>query len=164
MLASGSVNDGAGCPTCSMSVAVRLLAFSLAHFQMFDGSFLGHVFMIRKPLPKLDVAAFMRRYWQRAPLLVRGAFPSFADPLDPREIFSLAASPDAASRLVQRRGRRWLLEHGPFDRARFRQLPRRDWTLLVQDTNHFSARADALLGRFDFIPHARIDDLMVSYA
>jgi 50S ribosomal protein L16 3-hydroxylase len=36
--------------------------------------------------------------------------------------------------------------------------------VLVQDTNHFSARADALLARFDFIPHARIDDVMVSYA
>ena len=119
---------------------------------------------MRKPLPNLDVDAFMRRYWQREPLLVRGAFPAFADPLDPREIFSLAASPDCASRLVQRRGRRWSLEHGPFDHARLKQLPRRGWTLLVQDTNHFSARADALLGRFDFIPHARIDDLMVSYA
>jgi 50S ribosomal protein L16 3-hydroxylase len=36
--------------------------------------------------------------------------------------------------------------------------------VLVQDTNHFSRRADALLARFDFIPHARVDDVMVSYA
>jgi len=36
--------------------------------------------------------------------------------------------------------------------------------VLVQDTNHFSPRAEELLARFDFIPHARIDDVMVSYA
>jgi 50S ribosomal protein L16 3-hydroxylase len=106
----------------------------------------------------------MRRYWQRAPLLVRGAFPGFADPLSVREVLALAASPEAQSRLVQKRGRRWSLEHGPFTAARLKQLPRRDWTVLVQDTNHFSERAERLLGRFDFIPHARIDDLMVSYA
>ena len=34
----------------------------------------------------------------------------------------------------------------------------------MQDTNHFCDRAAALFARFDFIPHARIDDLMVSYA
>jgi 50S ribosomal protein L16 3-hydroxylase len=106
----------------------------------------------------------MRRYWQREPLLVRGAFPRFEDPLSVREVLALAASGDAQSRLVRRSGRRWTLEHGPFSRARLKQLPRRGWTVLVQDTNHFSDRADRLLSRFDFIPHARIDDVMVSYA
>ena len=106
----------------------------------------------------------MRRHWQRGPLLLRGAFPGFADPLSVREVLALAASPDAQSRLVQKRRRRWTLEHGPFTAARLKQLPRRDWTVLVQDTNHFSGRADQLLARFDFVPHARIDDVMVSYA
>ena len=32
--------------------------------------------------------------------------------------------------------------------------------LLVQDVNHASDRADALLSRFDFVPHARIDDVI----
>jgi 50S ribosomal protein L16 3-hydroxylase len=112
----------------------------------------------------MDADAFMRHHWQRAPLLVRGAFPRFEDPLDPGEIMALAASADAQARLVQRLGRRWSLEHGPIPPSRFRQLPRRNWTVLVQDTNHFSARAEALLARFAFIPHARIDDVMVSYA
>jgi 50S ribosomal protein L16 3-hydroxylase len=106
----------------------------------------------------------MRRYWQRAPVLLRGAFPAFQDPLTAREVLALAASPDAQSRLVTRRGRRWMLEHGPFSPSKLKQLPRRDWTVLVQDTNHFSERAERLLGAFDFIAHARIDDVMVSYA
>jgi len=111
-----------------------------------------------------DVRDFMRRSWQREPLLVRGAFPGFVDPLSVNEVLALARSPDAQSRLVRRRGSRWSLEHGPFSSAKLKQLPRRDWTVLVQDTNHFSDRADRLLSQFDFIPHARIDDVMVSYA
>ncbi|HSS28118.1 MAG TPA: cupin domain-containing protein, partial [Usitatibacter sp.] len=55
-------------------------------------------------------------------------------------------------------------EHGPIPAKRYKQLPRREWTVLVQDTNHFSAAAARLLASFDFIPHARVDDVMVSYA
>lgn len=106
----------------------------------------------------------MRRHWQREPLLVRKAFPAFQDPLTPKEVLRLAGYEEAQARLVQRRGRRWSVEQGPFKPSRWRALPRRDWTVLVQDTNHFSREAEALLACFDFIPHARIDDVMVSYA
>jgi 50S ribosomal protein L16 3-hydroxylase len=112
----------------------------------------------------LDAAAFMRGHWQRRPLLVRQAIAGFVDPLSPREVLALAGSDEAQSRLVQRRGGAWTLEHGPIAPSRFKQLPRRDWTVLVQDANHFSRRADELLSSFDFIPHARVDDVMVSYA
>jgi 50S ribosomal protein L16 3-hydroxylase len=120
--------------------------------------------MARKQLPKLDVKRFMRAHWQREPLLVRGAFPGFEDPLAPREVLALAGNEDATARLVRRSGAKWLVEHGPFSTRRFKQLPRRGWTVLVQDTNRFSKAAAQLLARFDFIPHARIDDVMVSYA
>jgi 50S ribosomal protein L16 3-hydroxylase len=120
--------------------------------------------MTRKNPGGLDREAFMRDHWQRKPLLVRQAFPGFADPLAPRDVLALANSAEASSRLVRQRGAAWSLEQGPFPISRFKQLPRRGWTVLVQDTNHFSRRADELLSRFDFIPHARIDDVMVSYA
>ena len=106
----------------------------------------------------------MSRYWQRRPLLVRGAFPAFRDPLSCAQVLALAGDDAAQSRLVRRIGKKWTLEHGPISATRLKQLPRRDWTVLVQDTNHFSDAAAALLQRFDFIPHARIDDVMVSYA
>jgi 50S ribosomal protein L16 3-hydroxylase len=120
--------------------------------------------MPRKPPGSLDIDRFMRRYWQREPLLLRGAFPAFVDPLSPAQVIELARSADAVSRLVERRARGWNVEHGPFPAARLRRLGKRDWTVLVQDTNHFSPRAERLLACFDFIPHARIDDVMVSYA
>ncbi|HEX4781091.1 MAG TPA: cupin domain-containing protein, partial [Usitatibacter sp.] len=93
--------------------------------------------MTRKPPRGLDREQFMRRYWQREPLLLRGAFPGFVDPLTPREVLALAGSGDANSRLVRRERGRWSLEQGPIRASRFKQLPRRDWTVLVQDTNFF---------------------------
>lgn len=120
--------------------------------------------MTRNRLAGVDIERFMRRHWQRRPLLLRGAIEGFRDPLAPAQVLALAGSEAASSRLVRRIGKRWTLEHGPFPSARFKQLPNRDWTVLVQDTNHFAPAAARLLERFDFIPHARIDDVMVSYA
>src|SRR5512140_802530 len=114
--------------------------------------------MTVKCIGPLSVAGFMKRYWQREPLLVRQAFPAFRDPLSPREVMALAGREEAQSRLVVRSGKRWSLEEGPIAPSAFKRLPRRDWTVLVQDTNHFSAEAESLLAQFDFVPHARVDD------
>lgn len=108
--------------------------------------------------------AFLREYWQKKPLLVRGAIPGFGGLLSAEELAGLACEDEVQSRLVLHKKGRWMLEHGPLDEARFGALPDRDWTLLVQEVNHHLEEADALLQRFDFIPHARLDDLMVSYA
>lgn len=35
---------------------------------------------------------------------------------------------------------------------------------MVQSVNHHLTEAAALLSQFNFIPHARLDDLMISYA
>jgi 50S ribosomal protein L16 3-hydroxylase len=118
----------------------------------------------RKPLLKLDPAAFMRRHWQRRPLLVRGAFEPFEDPL--------SALKSSRSPATTARARAWCAAAARAGRWSTARFPPRassnfhagDWTVLVQDTNHFSARAQRLLAAFDFIPHARVDDLMVSYA
>jgi 50S ribosomal protein L16 3-hydroxylase len=53
---------------------------------------------------------------------------------------------------------------GPFRGSALKTLPARCWTLLVHGVNLHAADADALLRRFAFIPYARLDDLMVSYA
>src|SRR4051794_7084009 len=107
---------------------------------------------------------FMRKHWQKAPLLVREAVPSFTGVLAREDILQLACRDDVESRLVRRHGERWSLTHGPFDRATLDALPARRWTLLVQGVNLHVDAADALLRRFSFVPYARLDDLMVSYA
>jgi 50S ribosomal protein L16 3-hydroxylase len=112
----------------------------------------------------LSASAFIARHWHKAPLLVRGALPGFTGVATRDELFALAARDDVASRLVRRLRRGYSVEHGPFARGRLARLPRRDFTLLVQGINLHDDAADALLRRFAFIPHARLDDVMVSYA
>jgi 50S ribosomal protein L16 3-hydroxylase len=108
--------------------------------------------------------AFLADYWQKRPLVVRGAWPRFADPVSVSDLFRLAARADCESRLVIRDGARWRLEHGPLRPGRAHRLPARRWTLLVQGLNHFVPDADRLLRAFRFVPYARLDDVMVSYA
>jgi len=55
------------------------------------------------------------------------------------------------------------LAHGPFESAEMAKL-RGKWTVLVQGVNNILPEATELLKPFNFIPHARLDDLMVSYA
>ncbi len=118
-----------------------------------------------KTLPGgLPARTFLARHWQKQPLLVRQAIPGFAGVLEPSALIAMACSDEVESRLVIGAGRQWKLRHGPFTRADFRRLPARDWTLLVQGVNLHDDAAAALLQRFDFLPHSRLDDLMVSYA
>lgn len=111
----------------------------------------------------LTVAEFLRDYWQKKPLLIRKAFPAFTGLLDPIQLQELACQDEAQSRLVQQGREHWKLSHGPFDAATFRKL-RGKWTVLVQGVNHFLPEGAELLKQFNFIPHSRLDDLMVSYA
>ena len=112
----------------------------------------------------LSPAAFMRRHWQKKPLLVRQALPGVQPPLTRAALFELATSDDVESRLVVRHGARWTLRHGPLARRALPPLRQGGWTLLVQGLDTQLDAAHALLARFRFVPQARLDDLMISYA
>ena len=120
--------------------------------------------MTKTLLGGLSPARFLRDVWHKRPLLIRNAMPGFTGLLSPVEMQQLACRDDVESRLIQGSGTHWELDHGPFGKGNFKRLPKTEWTLLVQSLNHFLPEADALLTRFSFIPHARLDDLMVSYA
>ena len=120
--------------------------------------------MERALLSGTAAARFLHRYWQKRPLLMRSAMPDFRSVASWNDLSALAMRDDVESRLVLRERGRWTLTHGPFRRSDLKSLPERNWTLLVQGVNLHLRAADALLRAFSFIPHARLDDLMVSYA
>lgn len=109
-------------------------------------------------------SVFLERHWHKQPLLVRAAIPEFANLLSLRELITLAAHDACESRLVVGKPGKHEVVHGPIPRRVFRDLPVNHWTLLVQGVNHVLPAARQLLSRFSFLPHARLDDLMVSYA
>ncbi len=114
------------------------------------------------PLGDITPATFLRNYWHKKPLLIRQALPAMQPLLSRKELFDMAQRDDVESRLVTHFDRAWQIKSGPFGK-----LPstKRDlWTLLVQGVNLHHDGADALLRQFNFIPDARLDDLMISYA
>lgn len=124
------------------------------------------------PIPLLGgitASEFLATYWQKKPLLIRNAFPNFTGLITPEELAGLACEEEVQSRIVEEIEGQWHASHGPFDESDFENLPetpdpQHRWTLLVQSVNHHIPEAAELLSQFNFIPHARLDDLMVSYA
>jgi len=112
----------------------------------------------------LTPQAFMRRHWQKKPLLVRGAYPGGTPPIARAELFELAARDDVQSRLIVHADAGWTLAHGPFARRALPSLKQPRWTLLVQGVDTQLDSAHRLLSNFRFVPDARLDDLMISYA
>jgi len=111
----------------------------------------------------LSASAFMRRHWQKRPLLVRNALPGTLARMDRARLFALAASESVESRLVVRSGARWSVRNGPISTA---SLPARSrgWTMLVQGVDLHDDDAHRLLRRFRFVADARLDDVMCSWA
>ena len=112
----------------------------------------------------LSPQRFMRLHWQRRPLVVRGAWPGIAPPLPRPDLFALAGRDEVESRLVERTATTWRVRHGPLPRRALPPLARPGWTLLVQGLDLHVEAAHALLAPWRFLPAARLDDLMVSWA
>ena len=112
----------------------------------------------------LSPAEFLRAHWQKKPLVVRQAIPGFRGLLTPEELARVAPKAGAGARTVTQKSGRYVVDEGPFGRVDLARAPRTNWTLLVQGIEQHVDGAWELLQRFSFIPSARVDDLMVSYA
>jgi len=116
---------------------------------------------------QMSPRAFLREFWQKKPLLVRGAMTDLARGIiTPERLAGLSCDDGVESRVVREKGgaRPWEVTWGPHDEEFFTQLPARGWTLLVQELNRHRPRATRLFEPFSFLPNVRVDDIMVSYA
>ena len=113
----------------------------------------------------LSVKEFLRDYWQKKPLLIRQAIPGFNGLLDPQQLMALACTEDAQARLVTQKRGQWQLQQGPFRSRGLCQTWEKPngqcWCRVLITALPQGGRAAQT---FNFIPHARLDDLMVSYA
>ena len=112
----------------------------------------------------LSPSLFLRRHWQKQPLLVRSALADVSNLVTLRQLLSLARHDACEARLVIASAEGQEVIYGPISPSIFRDLPERNWTVLVQGVNHVLPGARDLLRRFSFLPQARLDDVMVSYA
>ncbi|ABM36506.1 JmjC domain-containing protein [Polaromonas naphthalenivorans] len=122
---------------------------------------------VNQPLPLLaglTPAQFMRRHWQKKPLLVRQAIAGFEPFLSRAALFKLAAREQVESRLIVQQAKGWGMKKGPFASKSLPPLSQEGWTLLVQGVDLHEPAGHALLQQFRFVPDARLDDLMISFA
>lgn len=122
---------------------------------------------IHQPTPLLGSISpdeFMRNHWQRKPLLIRQALPDGAGLPSRSELFALAGRDGVESRLIVHDEAGWTLRHGPLGRRSFPKVDQRRWTVLVQGVDLHVDAAHALISKFRFVPDARLDDLMISWA
>ncbi len=115
-------------------------------------------------LAGLTPALFMRRHWQKKPLLVRAAIANFNPLLSRANLFKLAATEGVESRLIVKTAQSWRMKNGPFSARGFPPASKPGWTLLVQGVDGNDAAMHQLLQQFRFVPDARLDDVMVSFA
>ena len=115
-------------------------------------------------LAGLTPAQFMRRHWQKKPLLVRGAIPGLKPLLSRAELVALASDEGVESRLIVKKGDGWRMKNGPFVPRSLPPFSQPGWTLLVQGVDGHHAAVHQLLQQFRFVPDARLDDVMISLA
>jgi 50S ribosomal protein L16 3-hydroxylase len=133
-------------------------------------------------LGNITPAEFMAKYWQKKPLLIRGAIPEFKPLLSRDELFELAEQEDVESRLIventsakttgkdKKSEPAWTMAKGPFSEdesgsaAELPPLKKSNWTLLVQGVDLHDSQVHALKNQFRFAPDARLDDVMISFA
>jgi 50S ribosomal protein L16 3-hydroxylase len=116
----------------------------------------------------LSPEAFLAACWQKQALFMPGALDGIHPSLSSGDLAWLATQADVESRLVMTqsdgKNNHYEVRHGPFEKDVLSSLPRRNWTLLVQDVEKHLPDFRALLTIAGFIPDWRIDDLMVSFA
>ena len=118
--------------------------------------------MYQLNLSEFTQEEFLRDYWQKKPVVIRQGFPNFQDPISADEIAGLAVEEQVQSRMVYKEKGEWQAEFGPFES--YERLGDKGWSLIVQALDNWSEDAAKMIEPFRFIPHWRLDDLMVSFA
>ena len=112
----------------------------------------------------LSPSQFMKRHWQKKPLLVRNAIPGFVPCVGRADLVALAGEEGVESRLIVDSPKGWKMKHGPFPKRGLPPFSQKKWTFLVQGVDLHHDGVHALMQQFRFVPDARLDDVMISYA
>jgi exodeoxyribonuclease VII, large subunit len=107
---------------------------------------------------------FLRDYWQKKPLLIRGGLPEIVGQLEPDDILELAQTEEVVARLIKQHSEdNWELFTSPLSEEDFTNMPEK-WSVLVQNLEQWSPQLGSLWNKFGFIPQWQRDDIMVSFA
>ncbi|MCE7579333.1 cupin domain-containing protein [Aliivibrio fischeri] len=107
---------------------------------------------------------FLSEYWQKKPVIIKGGFENFQDPVTPEELAGLTLENDVDSRFISNANNEWKAEHGPLTEALYESLGETNWSIIVQAANHWHEGAAELFKPFKQMPNWLFDDIMISYS
>lgn len=113
-------------------------------------------------LSAFSTQTFLSEHWQRQPCVLTNVLPDFDDPLDEHDLAGLAQEAEIDSRIISHINDTWTVTEGPF--TEFTDVCQGAWTLMVQGVDAHIEEAALLMNAFNFIPHWRMDDLLVSFS
>lgn len=112
---------------------------------------------------------FVEKYWNKKPLLVRGAFPRMITGdrlLSKKDLIRVSQSNELSSRLIKNA---YNIQYGPFTDEDFNKVNDNNdddddiqWSLLVNDMERVIPEIHEIAEAFDCIPTCFHDDIMVS--
>lgn len=111
---------------------------------------------------QFDKTDFLRQYWQKRPCVIKGFIKDFIDPIDEHELAGLAQETEIDSRVIAKVENNWQVTSGPIED--FDTACNGNWTLLVQGVDKQIPEVNELIEFVNFIPHWRLDDVMVSFS
>lgn len=123
-------------------------------------------FLLEKNMYQLSFSLdeFLSEYWQKKPVIIKGGFENFQDPVTPEELAGLTLENDVDSRFVSNLNNEWKAEHGPLTEELFDTLGETNWSIIVQAANHWHEGAAELFKPFKQMPNWLFDDIMISYS
>ncbi|MGN2672803.1 cupin domain-containing protein [Aliivibrio fischeri] len=107
---------------------------------------------------------FLSEYWQKKPVIIKGGFENFQDPVTPEELAGLTLENDVDSRFISNANNEWKAEHGPLSEELYETLGETNWSIIVQAANHWHEGAAELFKPFKQMPNWLFDDIMISYS
>ena len=112
-------------------------------------------------------ATFMREYWQKRPVVIRGALPAEAAmPIDADELAGLACESEFQPRVINKGAggpADWSLELGPFTEQELQALPSDgSWCVILNDLEKHVPDLATFLDLFDHFPKWRVADVQAS--
>ena len=70
-------------------------------------------------LGKISVDTFLKKYWQKKPLLIRNAIENFQSPITKKDLLKIAQNEESISRLIEFKRGLWQVKYGPFKKSDF---------------------------------------------
>ncbi|MBT3983320.1 MAG: cupin domain-containing protein [Bacteriovoracaceae bacterium] len=109
---------------------------------------------------------FLKEYWQKKPLFVKGAFSNTMGLATPENLMDMGQDENFFTRMVWSEGgtKPWEAKAGPFTDDQFTRNEKDKWTLIVHSLELYFKEFREIRDMMKFVPTWQFDDIMATYS